>query len=402
MKIFSKLLPASKMKLVISSIGVLALVIFSGLVVMESTKSEVVVMNDGEKETVRTHANTVDELLKEVGIVVGQHDAISHTGDTKIKDDMKITYKDSIKVIVAIDGQETDYFTTEDTIGEFLDENNLALTKHDDVSHKKEEPIAEGLKLTIDKGFQVALMVDGKKNQVWTTGGTVEQLLNSNNITLNGQDKVKPAKSEQVTADTPIKIIRVEESKDVVKEAIAFDTKRKKDSTLAKGKEKVISAGENGTVVKTYEITKENGKEVSRKLIDKEVTESKARLVAVGTKELQNRSDLVTLASEKKKESQSQGKVLYMTASAYSADCSGCSGYTATGINLNANPNAHVIAVDTSVIPLGTHVYIEGYGEYVAADTGGSIHGNRIDIHVSSQSKAHAFGTRSVKVTILN
>lgn len=418
MKIISKLLPASKMKLVISSIGVLALVIFSSLVIMEATKAEVIVMNDGEKETVKTHANRVDGLLNEVGIVVGQHDKISHTGDTEIKDGMKVTYEEATKVIVVMDDQEQNFLTTVDTIGEFLEEKNLALTKHDDVSHKKNEPIVDGLKLTIAKAFQVAIKVDGKKQQVWTTGGTVEQLLKSNNIKLKDQDKVKPAQSKQANSDTPITVVRVVKKEDVVKEAIAFKTMEKEDSSLSKGEKEVRSQGEDGTVIKTYEVTKENGKEVDRKLMDKKVVESKAKVVAIGTKEPEERRDLVTLASTENKDTKqeskpepkseksstpkSNGKVIYMMASGYSANCSGCSGITATGINLHANPNANVVAVDPNVISLGTHVYIEGYGEYVAADIGGAIRGNRIDIHVPTQSAADAFGLRKVKVTILN
>lgn len=426
MKIISKLLLASKMKLVISSIGVLALVIFSSLVIMEATKAEVIVMNDGEKETVKTHVNTVDELLKEVGIVVGQHDAISHTGNTEIKNGMKITYEQATKVTVAMGGQEKSFFTTLDTIDDFLAEKNLTLSKHDDISHQLDEPIVEGLKLTIAKGFQVAVQVDGKKKQVWTTGGTVAQLLKSNNIELDNLDKVKPAMSEQVNSDMPVTIVRVAKTEDVVKEAIAFKTKQKADSSLSKGKTQVISQGEKGTVTKTYKVTKENGKEVGRKLVDKTVEESTAQVVAIGTKVPQEeRADLVTLASTKqvsnsepklvskpepKPEKKSapmkpvnpSGNVIQMTASAYSANCSGCSGITATGINLKANPNAHVVAVDPSVIPLGTHVYIEGYGEYVAADIGGAIHGTRMDIHVPSISAAYAFGMHKVKVTILD
>lgn len=402
MKIISKLLPASKMKLVISSIGVLALAIFSVLIVMEATKAEVVVMNDGKKETVVTQANTVEELLKELEIRVGQHDSISHTDDTEIKDGMKITYKNSTGVVVAINGQEKEYFTFADTIGDFLTENNLSLSKHDEVSHKPEEKIVDGLKLTIDKAFQVAVNVGEKKEKFWTTGGTVAQLLKANHINLNDSDKMNVGMKDKVTPEKPISIVRVNKEKIEVEKALAFDTERKKDSSLSKGEERVISQGQNGTVIKTYEVVKENGKEVSRKLIHEEVKEdSKPKVIAIGTKEAQK--ELVTLAGkESSSKAKPSGNVIYMTASAYTANCSGCSGYTATGINLNTNPGANVIAVDPSVIPIGTHVYIQGYGEYVAADTGGHIHGNRIDMHFASRSAALAFGRRTVKVTILN
>lgn len=89
-------------------------------------------------------------------------------------------------------------------------------------------------------------------------------------------------------------------------------------------------------------------------------------------------------------------------ATAYTASCEGCSGTTATGINLKANPNAKVIAVDPSVIPLGSKVYVEGYGNATAADTGGAIKGNRIDVFIPAEQDAINFGVKQLKVTILN
>ncbi|WP_079477190.1 LysM peptidoglycan-binding and 3D domain-containing protein [Halobacillus salinus] len=100
--------------------------------------------------------------------------------------------------------------------------------------------------------------------------------------------------------------------------------------------------------------------------------------------------------------SQVEGRTLTVEATAYTAFCSGCSGVTATGIDLRANPNQKVIAVDPDVIPLGSEVYVEGYGRAVAGDTGGAIQGNRIDVFMPDRSNALDFGRQSVEVTILN
>ncbi|ALC81296.1 MULTISPECIES: 3D domain-containing protein [Bacillus] len=99
---------------------------------------------------------------------------------------------------------------------------------------------------------------------------------------------------------------------------------------------------------------------------------------------------------------QAATKELTVTATAYTADCEGCSGVTATGKDLKADPNAKVIAVDPSVIPLGTKVEVEGYGEAVASDTGGAIKGNKIDVFVPSKDEAQKWGSKQVKVKILN
>lgn len=93
---------------------------------------------------------------------------------------------------------------------------------------------------------------------------------------------------------------------------------------------------------------------------------------------------------------------LTVTATAYTANCEGCSGKTATGIDLKANPNQKVISVDPNVIPLGSKVYVEGYGTAIAGDTGGSIKGNKIDVFFPSENEAIQWGVKEVSVQILD
>jgi 3D (Asp-Asp-Asp) domain-containing protein/LysM repeat protein len=95
-------------------------------------------------------------------------------------------------------------------------------------------------------------------------------------------------------------------------------------------------------------------------------------------------------------------KEITVKATAYTAYCKGCSGITATGINLKANPKKKVIAVDPKVIPLGTKVYVEGYGHAIAGDKGGAIKGKRIDVFIPSKKAAINYGVKNVKVKILD
>ena len=92
---------------------------------------------------------------------------------------------------------------------------------------------------------------------------------------------------------------------------------------------------------------------------------------------------------------------LTMTATAYTAYCEGCSGITKNGTDIRANPHLKVIAVDPTVIPLGTRVWVEGYGEAIAADIGGAIKGNIIDVFIPSHEEALQWGRKRVKVRIL-
>lgn len=87
---------------------------------------------------------------------------------------------------------------------------------------------------------------------------------------------------------------------------------------------------------------------------------------------------------------QRYSSVLTMEATAYLPTDGDGSGITATGLMAGYG----IAAVDPSVIPLGTRLYIPGYGEAVAADTGGAIYGDRIDLCMESYGEAMAFGRR--------
>ncbi|WP_077737012.1 LysM peptidoglycan-binding and 3D domain-containing protein [Bacillus sonorensis] len=113
---------------------------------------------------------------------------------------------------------------------------------------------------------------------------------------------------------------------------------------------------------------------------------------------------LQTLVKQEAAEQQPEqtNKELTVTATAYTANDGGISGITKTGVDLNANQDAKVIAVDPDVIPLGTKVYVEGYGEATAEDTGGAINGNKIDVFIPNKQDAMKWGVKTVKVQILD
>ncbi|WP_228548323.1 3D domain-containing protein [Sporosarcina obsidiansis] len=95
-------------------------------------------------------------------------------------------------------------------------------------------------------------------------------------------------------------------------------------------------------------------------------------------------------------------KEMTMTATAYTAYCEGCSGTTFTGQDLRTDPSQKVIAVDPKVIPIGSRVWVENYGEAIAGDIGGAIKGNKIDVFIPSHKRAMEWGVREVKIRILN
>lgn len=100
-----------------------------------------------------------------------------------------------------------------------------------------------------------------------------------------------------------------------------------------------------------------------------------------------------------KSANEGMGMTMNVEATAYSTNQPELSSYTATGIDLRQNP--YVVAVDPSFIPLGSTIYIEGYGTFIAGDTGGAIVGNRIDIHLTDLNACYNFGRRSMQIQVV-
>lgn len=112
--------------------------------------------------------------------------------------------------------------------------------------------------------------------------------------------------------------------------------------------------------------------------------------------------EVIPGASEKQAvQKHSPVKKITVEATAYTANCPGCIGITKTGINLLKHPNKKVIAVDPDVIPLGTTVYVPGYGYAIAGDIGGAIDGQHIDVYFASKNRALQWGVKQITIKVI-
>ncbi|OFT01604.1 peptidoglycan-binding protein LysM [Granulicatella sp. HMSC30F09] len=149
----------------------------------------------------------------------------------------------------------------------------------------------------------------------------------------------------------------------------------------------------NGSQEHSYRV--QDNKEV------KEVEKSEATTSASNETAQATQATETTQAAQTTQAASSSQNGYYLTveATAYSYNEAGLSSYTADGTNLVNEPN--VIAVDPSVIPLGSYVEIPGYGIFRAADTGGAIYGNRIDVHLVNLNDVYNFGRRTITIRVL-
>ncbi|HGA1021991.1 TPA: cell wall-binding protein EntB [Bacillus cereus] len=192
--------------------------------------------------------------------------------------------------------------------------------------------------------------------------------------------------------------------------AKAKEEERAREIAKAKEEEKAREIAKVKEEEKAREIAKAKEEEKARE-IAKVKEEEKAREIAKAKEEEKAREEAKAKEEERAKEVsknniQSAKRELTVVATAYTADPSENGTYggrvlTAMGHDLTANPNMRIIAVDPKVIPLGSKVWVEGYGEAIAGDTGSAIKGNRIDVLMGSKSKAMNWGRQTVKVKIL-
>ncbi|MDG4657991.1 ubiquitin-like domain-containing protein [Ectobacillus antri] len=375
-----------------------ALVISSsvGTAAYAGTKDNVTVDVEGKKEAFRTHADTVGELLKEKGITISKYDHVTPSASAKVTDNMSIVVEKAEAFTLVVNGKKRELKSPATTVKELLKNEGIELGEHDKVTPSLDTPLKENDTVTVRYAFALTLNIGGEEKQIWSTSDTVADLLDEQQVKLNETDRVEPSRDQTITPNMHIKVTHVEKVSDVVEEVVPFAIVKQKDSSLAVGTEKVLQEGEEGKVQKTFEVIKENGVEVSR-AIRNQVTlkESKDKIIAVGT--------MQTAAAEPSRGS--DGGVVadeyYVEATAYSPYCRGCQGTSAGGYNYKANPNMKLIAVDPRIIPLGTKVWVEGYGYAIAGDTGGAIKGRKIDVLMPTEAQASAWGRKRVKIRIL-
>ena len=152
-------------------------------------------------------------------------------------------------------------------------------------------------------------------------------------------------------------------------------------NTVARGRSAVLSSGAPTIKQQTWQIKKVDGKVVERKLIKEQIVQ-------------QGRDKVVALGQGTYR---GEAQEILMVATAYSAEEPGIGTRTAMGTRVRYG----VVAVDPKVIPLGTKLYIEGYGYAVAEDVGGKIKGNRIDVYFNTVKECYQWGRRVVKVYVL-
>lgn len=288
------------------------------------------------------------------------------------------------EIRISVDNKEIVLIMRGGTVSEALKKGNVLLRERDIVQPSLKTTLTKDQKVKITRMVCVNLLVDGKSNKYWTPIVTVNQVLKRLNVAINPGDQVIPAPNKIVSSEETIEIIRFTENyiKQPVK--VPFKVERRNDKSIERGVNRVVQQGREGLIQRTVKITLKNGKEIKRELVGTTVVRKPVnKIVSVGTlRVIVSRGEDIKFS-----------RVIRMSATAYS--------YTGHRTASGIYPYRGSVAVDPRVIPLGTKLYIEGYGYAKALDVGSAIKGNRVDVFFDSDRLAHRWGRRSVKVYIL-
>lgn len=302
------------------------------------------------------------------------------------------------KTVTVWDGKrKITFHTMQKTVAAALAEKGIPVKRKDEVFPALFAKLQEGQEVHIIRSFPVFLTVDGKSDMVITKPCTVEDLLVDRRIVLGPLDRINHPRHEILTESQEIRIIRVRQETITEKRTIPYDTVRRANRDLEKGLTRVVQTGKNGVGEAAIQITYENGKEVSRKHSAYRITQAPIdQIIEYGTKDTLVAARGQTIRFE---------RALFMTATAY-CPCKICTGKDpghprsgTTRLGIPVRPG--IVAVDPRVIPLGTRLYVEGYGYALAADTGSAIKGNRIDLFMETHQQAKLYGRHRIKVYVL-
>ena len=308
-----------------------------------------------------------------------------------------VVFSNMKQITIAVDGKAHKVMTFSSTYAAVLMKENIKVGPKDKAAPSLDSKVENGSSINITRAVKVKIAVDGKSLDVESAEANVGGMLAAEGVKLSDQDKVSPSKDSKLQDGTEVAIVRVNTSDVTQVSPVEYATVVKNDSSILKGVKKVVQAGQAGEKSAVFKVTYENGAEISRALVSETVTkEPVQQIVATGTSVAVAKTASISRGGDF-----SSSKVINMKTTAYNSEETG-SNITASGAAAVRNSSGYsTIAVDPSVIPLGTKVYVEGYGYAIAQDTGGAIHGNIIDLYFNSMSEVNAWGVRYLNVYIL-
>lgn len=325
-------------------------------------------------------------LLSEAGVTLGRYDLVIVDGviawdPTQLIDHAPayVQVVRAVSVTIDDDGTLIPLFTTEATVGGALHAAGLTLYLADAITPDVTTPISDGMTVAVRRSRPITVTAAGTTVSTRTLADTVGAALAETGLALVGEDYSIPPLEAPLPPDGLIRVVRVREDLLIERREIAYQTRYRPDATMLLDEQRVLRVGEAGIQERHTRIRYEDEVEVSRVEEPPYIAQlPQDEIVAYGTRIEIRTLDTAGGPLE-------YWRVIRMLATSYSPATSSkppdapSYGLSGTGIPVERG----IVAVDPDVIPYFTRVYVPGYGEGLAADSGGAINGRRIDLGYS-------------------
>lgn len=296
--------------------------------------------------------------------------------------------------------------TMGDDIGTVFQQMSVQIESFDYVSAPLSMKLSDDMiqEVFIKRAIPVNIHLEGRTTEVMTYYDTIGQTIEANGIVMGPLDRVEGRSlDDPIHIGMDIRIVRVREELLTESEEIPYTIEQIPNEKMNQGQQKVVLAGESGTLEKYYKLTYEDGRLLSKDYMEEKVIrEPVNEQVEFGTVPnfKTSRGDVVRYS-----------KVMEMRATAYTSSYEdtgkhpGDPGFGVCYTGMKAREG--IIAVDPKVIPLYTRVYVEipgstpDYGFAIAGDIGSAIKGNLIDLYLDTSEAVSKWGTKKVKIYIL-
>jgi resuscitation-promoting factor RpfB len=383
----------------------------------------IVVHADGDERPLNTQADTVAEALEEAGVEYGPEDTVLYDGfpthpSAELEEHPQALTPDVASlgrfnpgpagetplppayldvrrpqsITITVDGDETSVVSSRVRVDELLAEAGIRFEESDFVTPASDGLIGDDLQITVLREKTIHLVVSGELTTVTSFRRTVREVLEDAEIDHMDTDLIDPGLDATLSDGMSVTITQIRDGLVVIDQAIPYKTIYREDPELPVGETRVDQEGIAGLRHHEYRLDLRDGSETERELVREWVDPApQDEIIALGTD-----LDVRTLETE-------EGSfvpyvdVLEVLATWYNATCDGCDDVTSTLTPLRYG----VIAVDPDVIPLGTCLYVPGYGFGRAEDVGGEIKGNRIDLGFPGAADGSWWGSREVEVYVL-
>ncbi len=373
-----------------------------------------VAIKDGQKTImVSTRKSEPSEILESAKVVFGENDLLDTSAFSEGTASNLTIYR-ACNVTVFENGKAKNLVACKN-VEYTLANNAINLDSDDYISAKYDEPVYEGMAITLDRAFDVTVTADGKATVIRVTPGTVGEALVKAQVVLDNNDEVSSTLDTALFSGMSITVFRIDYSQRTENETIEFENTTRNAKDIYIGETRLSQTGANGSKTVVYEDRYVDGVfEKASVLSETIIREAVPQVTLIGTKVkvaaikfqpgLSPISDLA-LPEDVKLDADGvpaqYSKIIEGTAKAYTGG-----GITATGRPAMEG----YIAVDPNVIPYGTRLYVASldgkyiYGYCIAADTGGfvSTNGCTIDMYMNTENECIQFGHRGIRIYVLD